>query len=479
LALSPRPLQARLALILLILAAVLVSLGRALAAPFLFSVAYRCAHRRAVAFGAGLVLGITAGASLEGLPRLGLPAEAVRGISGIMAEDPRETSTGRGMGRLDLRGASGAGGLRATAQGRVLVFFPAEALPRLRDFGRGAEVFVEGDFVKGDTAQNSGGFGNGEPLFRARSVHIVKGAPAWEQWRTGARLAILDKLEGHAWGGLGAALILGVKDSLDGDLAKKYQEAGCAHVLALSGMHLAIVAAIVAFFLRRPLGLKAAAVAGSVFILLYVALIGVQPSLERSAIMYLLGAAAILGFLPRQPLSLLAMAFIIQIVLRPDSGTSISFILSYLALAGILTVGEFLHGLLRGRVPEFIASPLSASLGAYVATQAVVAGAFGIVRPVGILAGLVIVPLTTAFMVGAMAALALGFVAPVSAGLLGAGLDILYRLLDALVSLAAMTPGIAAHGWARELVLALLTIGLCLYPGYPYSKRRLSLAPFN
>jgi competence protein ComEC len=377
------------------------------------------------------------------------------------------------MGWLDLRGVTGSGFLRTTARGRVLVFFPAEALPRLQDFGRGAEVFVEGDF-----AESSGSF-SGPPMFRAAGVHIVTPAPAWEQLRTGVRLAILDKLEGHIWGGLGAALLLGMKDNLDGALAQKYQFAGCSHVLALSGMHLAIVAALVAFFLRKPLGLKAASIVGVGLILLYVSLIGVQPSLERAAILYLLGTIAVLGFFPKQPLSLLAMAFLIQIAIRPSSGTSISFMLSYLALAGILTMGEFFHTILRGRMPELLARPLSASLGAYLATQAVVAASFGIARPVGLLAGLLIIPLTTVFMIGAMAALALSFIAPFLVNSIGVGLSLVYSLLDYTVSLAAMVPGVAVNGWGRELCLSLLIAALCLFVGLPYTIRRQNLAPFT
>jgi competence protein ComEC len=470
----PAAFRPRCVLVLLLFAVALASLIRVLAlgwgspAPGFF----RGAHRRALALAAGLVLGIaaSAAASLESVPCLGLPPEEVRGIAGILDEDPRETRGGRGLGYLALRGVTGAEGLRASARGRVLVFFPPEALPRLRDFGRGAEVFVEGGFVPED-----GGSGG---LFRARSTHVVSPATAWEQRRTGVRLALLEKLEGHSWGGLGAALILGVKDNLDSGLARSYREAGCSHVLALSGMHLAIVGALAAFFLRKPLGIKAAAALGAALILLYVGLIGVQPSLERSAIMYLLGAAAVVGFLPRQPLALLAMTFVIQLIVRPSSGNSISFILSYLALVGILTMGEFLHGLLRGRVPEFLASPLSASLGAYLATQAVAAG-FGVVRPVGILAGLVIVPLTTVFMIAVIAALPISFIAPFLTPYLGTALSLYYVLLERVVSLAALVPGFAANGWARELALTLLAAGFCLYPGYPYSIRRRSIAPFS
>jgi competence protein ComEC len=476
----PAELHPRWVLILLPFLAGLTALGRVLAlglpgaSPGFFRWAEPGAGcpalRRVHALAGGLILGtVAAAASLESAPRPGLPVEAVRGIAGVLEEDPRESLRGSGMAVVALRVVAGAEGLRASARGRVLVFFPGEALPRLRDFGRGAEVFVEGGFVLGGPGQDI--------LFRARSTHIVKAASAWEQRRTGIRLALLEKLEGHSWGGLGAALLLGVKDDLDSGLAKKFQDAGCSHVLALSGMHLAIVAALAAFFLRRPLGLKAAAALGAVLILLYVGLIGVQPSLERAAIMCVLGAAALVGFLPRQPLSLLGMAFIIQLLLRPAAGTSLSFILSYLALAGILTMGECIHAMLRGRIPEFLASPLSASLGAYLATQTV-ATVFGVVRPVGALAGLVVVPLATVFMIAVIAAMPVSFVAPFLMPYLDMPLGLLYALLDRVVSLAALAPGLVARGWARELILTLLAGGLCLFPGSSYNEGRRSLAPF-
>jgi competence protein ComEC len=274
-------------------------------------------------------------------------------------------------------------------------------------------------------------------------------------------------------------LLLGVRDNLDSELAKAYQYAGCPHVLALSGMHLAIVSAVVAFFLKKPLGLRAAAITGAAFIVFYVILVGAQPSLVRSAIMYLLGTCAVLGTLPKRPLELLAMSFLIQLMISPDSGDSLSFILSYLALAGILTIGESMQPVFRGRLPAFLAQPLAASLGAFIATMAVTAGSFGILRPVGIAAGLVIVPLTSLFMIAAMAVLALDFFVPFLAQPLGFVLTLVYDVLDRLVSLAALAPGIPAPGRAAEIGLSLGVAALWVILGNRHKQSRNSLAPFT
>jgi competence protein ComEC len=256
------------------------------------------------------------------------------------------------------------------------------------------------------------------------------------------------------------ALLLGIRDNLDAGVSDLYQKAGSSHILALSGMHLAILSALIAFCLKKPLGLRAASLAGAVFIILYVFLVGSQPSLVRAAIMYLLGTLAVLGTLPKSPGLLLGLSFIIQIALRPASGLSVSFLLSYSALAGILSAGEALHHVFRGKLPEALLQPLTASLGAFLATAGITAFFFGTLRPVGIVAGLFIVPLTSLFMTAALAWLALDFIIPPLAALLGRGLALLYGFMDYLVSLAAEAPGMPVF---RLLPVFALSLGLLVF----------------
>jgi competence protein ComEC len=431
-------------------------------------------------FSLGLALGLGAGGSVSRRISFGIPEETVAGLSGILLDDPRTVSGGRGLGTLSLENASGGGGIRTSARGRLSVFFPDETLPRLREFGRGSRVYVEGLLVSGG---NKAPLSGGENLlFRASSVHVVKPAPALEQFRTGLRLGLFGRFnsgpgsagDGRGWGGLALALLLGIRDNLDHDLAGRYQRAGSSHILALSGMHLAIISALIAFFLRRPLGLKAAAVLGALFIFFYVFLVGPQPSLIRSAVMYLLGTLAVLGALPKSPGILLGLSFLVQISLWPDSGLSISFILSYLALGGILTVGAALDKMLRGKIPEILLQPLSASLGAFLATAGVTAFFFGTLRPAGIGAGLIIVPLTTIFMILSLAWLALGLFFPPLAALLGRGLSLLYGLMDSLISLAAEVPGIPASRpfWILGLSLGFSVLVIWFGNFYGAQKRR-------
>jgi competence protein ComEC len=437
------------------------------------------------ALAAGLFLGFGAANAagmgiIRGVIRLGLEEKKVIGLRGILQDDPRSLSGGRGLSYLELEGAAGTGGLRTSAGGTALVFFPAETLSRLQGFGRGCEVYVEGGFLSPSISPPE------VPPFRSLSVHVLKPAPAREQFRTALRLRLIENFsrlssgEGlRPYGGLSLALLLGVRDNLDTGFAQMYRDAGCSHVLALSGMHLAVVSSIIAFFLRKPLGRRAAAVLGAFFIILYVLLVGPQPSLVRAALMYLLGALAIWGALPRRPLLLLAQAFLLQIIMEPVSGYTISFILSYLALAGILILGGTIGELFRGKLPQALAQGLAASLGAFIATGAVTAFFFGTIHPAGILAGLVIVPLTTLFMVLSLGVLTIDFIVPFLAGPVSRLLSLLYGVLEYLVSLASRVPAFPVSSLFPVLIFSgAAAVSLFLLKNF-YIIRRQRLAPFD
>ena len=434
----------------------------------------RLAGRCAAAFAVGLALGISAGSAAAPDLKLGIPENSVRAVSGALLEDPRIVSGGRAMALLSLREASGTGSARVSARGELPVFFPEESAGRLREFGRGSVVFAEGLLRANKSAAARTPY-----LFSAQSAHVVQPAPALERFRTGIRLDLIRRFgsaaknagsggnavseDAASWGGLGLALLLGIRDNLDSGLSALYRDAGCSYVLALSGMHLAVLAGIIALLLKKPLGKKPAAIAGALIIILYCFIVGPLPSLVRAALMYLLGTLAVLGALRRDGLSLLGMAFLIQIVIAPDAGFSLSFILSYLALAGILSAGEALNDLFRGILPAVLLRSLSASLGAFLATAGVTAYFFGTLRPVGMAAGLVLVPLTTVFMTAALIWLALNLVSPALSGFLHSPLSLLYDLMEKTVSLAARVPGIATARPGPVIALSLiLWLGIVL-----------------
>lgn len=411
----------------------------------------------AAALSAGLILGVCAASAGNSKVNLSIPENKITAIEGVLLDDPRIITGGRAIVTLSLRKLTTEGGLRSSSGGEITIFFPQESTEKLREFGRGTAVFSEGRLRSSETGWT----------FSANSMHIIKPASAIERMRTGIRLDLISRFDGKSWGGLALALLLGIRDNLDTNLAVMYRDAGCSYILALSGMHLAILAALIAFFLKKPLGLKTASIAGAVIISLYCFIVGPMPSLNRAALMYLLGVIAILGALPRKPLSILSLSFLIQIVISPTDGYSISFILSYLALAGILVIGQPLYSLLAGKAPDFLLQPISASCGAFLATAGITSFTFGIVIPMGIITGIVLVPLTTVFMTGSFVWLIFDLLS--FSGFFSLLLALLYNLMERIVTLAGSVPGISA---GRPFVILALSIALSLIIVVLEYKRR-------
>jgi len=408
----------------------------------------------------GLVLGFCAADSGQNKVAFGLPENKITGIEGVLTEDPRIISGGKAIVTVTLRKCAAGNSLRASGRGEIAVFISAENVERLKQFGRGTVVFVEGSLRSNE---------KGNWSLSAKSLHVVKQPPPIERMRTNIRLNLIKRFSGKQWGGLALALLLGIKDNLDTELAVMYRNSGLSYILALSGMHLAILAALITFLLKKPLGLKASAICGAAIILLYCFLVGSMPSLNRAAMMYLLGVLTVLGALPKKPLSILSLSFIIQIIATPSAGNSISFILSYLALIGILIIGKDLYSLFAGKAPDFLLQPLAMSCGAFLATAGVCGSAFGVLAPVGIITGLVMVPLTTVFMIGSIIWLVLDFLS--LSVLLNPPLSVLYKLMEVIASVSGKVPGISTG--ALSMLILSLALSL-LIVAFEY-RRRLSL----
>ncbi|MCL2196640.1 MAG: ComEC/Rec2 family competence protein [Treponema sp.] len=404
----------------------------------------------AAALAFGVVLGVCAANAGKNELKFGMAENKITAIEGVMLEDPRIVSSGSAMVSVSLRASTGSG-MKVSSKGEVTVFFQQESADKLKQFGRGTVVFAEGSFRSSQRGIS----------FSAKSLHIVKRAGALERMRTNIRLGLIKRFEKEKWGGLALALLLGVRDNLDNEFTAQYRNAGLSYILALSGMHLAIIAALISFLLRKPLGLNACAVTGAVIIVLYCLLVGPMPSLNRSALMYVLGVLAVIGALPKKSISILSLSFLIQIVITPAAGNTLSFILSYAALLGILITGKAFASIFTGKVPEFLLQPLSLSAGAFLATAGICSFVFGMIAPLGIITGLAVVPITTIFMIGSIIWLVLDFLS--ISFILSFPLFIAYRSMEIIASVAGNIPGITGNPALMLAMSIIISIAIIVY----------------
>lgn len=160
------------------------------------------------------------------------------------------------------------------------------------------------------------------------------------------------------------ALVVGQAGALPTQLRDAFATLGLSHLLAISGLHFGLVALCVYwvslrllslwpwFMLRCPVQKLAWLITVPV-LLVYGTVAGMSPSVQRSLIMVLALAAALILDRARKLYHALALAALIILVLNPSGIFELSFQLSFLAVLGILYVAPKLMSYLRLENQEF------------------------------------------------------------------------------------------------------------------------------
>lgn len=131
--------------------------------------------------------------------------------------------------------------------------------------------------------------------------------------------------------GLAKAIILGDKRGIDDGLRDKFSKVGLSHIVAISGMHISILSALVmGGLLLAGIARRKAFYAGVCFLILYITLIGMPASAMRAGLMgFLVLFAMHIGRLNKLVNSLVLagaiLLFINPRLLRDDIGFQLSF----------------------------------------------------------------------------------------------------------------------------------------------------------
>lgn len=140
-------------------------------------------------------------------------------------------------------------------------------------------------------------------------------------------------------GALPQALLLGERESLPEETVKGFRDAGAAHVLAVSGLHVGLLAAVLMIALRRFLSPKARFWVLFGFLLCYCALLGFPAPVTRASILLLIASFRRVVRRAADPLSALSAAFLLILLVWPLDLFSVSFQLSFCAVLGIVILG--------------------------------------------------------------------------------------------------------------------------------------------
>ncbi|TCZ66720.1 ComEC/Rec2 family competence protein [Roseicella aquatilis] len=274
----------------------------------------------------------------------------------------------------------------------------------------------------------SGLGGSGFAIGRAEVVPAGQGVPVLAALRTGIEARVAVALPGAA-GAVAQALLTGGQSAIPAADLAAMRDSGLAHLLSVSGLHIAIVMGVSFASLRLLLALvpclalrlpvkAVAAVAALGVGGLYMLLTGGAVPMQRSFAMAALATLALLT--GRRALSLRAWALAVAAVLlvQPDAVLGASFQMSFAAVLALIAGWEWL----RPRLPRAAGGGARwqrrlALAGFGIAATSVLAGAattpfglyhFGRLQLYGVAANALAVPLTSVLVMPAgMAAVAL------------------------------------------------------------------------
>lgn len=240
--------------------------------------------------------------------------------------------------------------------------------------------------------------------------------------------------------GILEGLSIGDVTKIDPVTEESLRRAGLSHLVAVSGSNVAIVLGAVALVCRR-LGLRLRIGAAAAALLIFVAVVGPEPSVLRAAFMGGVGLGAIAAGHRADPLHALGIAIIVLLCFRPAMAYSIGLHLSAAATAGIVLWTPSLRRRMR-RLPDFVAAPLAATFGAQIAVAPLLVLGFGEISLTAPIANLLAFP-----------AVPFGTILGLSAGLIGAPVPWLGSLFARVAAPAAhwilqVGDWLGTHEWA-------------------------------
>jgi competence protein ComEC len=254
-----------------------------------------------------------------------------------------------------------------------------------------------GNFVKGH-----GKFTPSRGFSKLTNVKVIETSPTILNKLFSFRNFLDERIQKACPGDIGemcSAITLGIRESLPSYMYKRFQSCGAAHLLAISGLHTGIVSIIIFLFLRTlQLKRNLALLISGIFVLVYAVLTGLRLPVMRASIMLMFFVIGETKEKNIDSLNTLSAAGIFIALLMPRSIFGISFQLSFIAVFSILIMFNILKEHLN-KIPnkwykQWIIIPFFLTLSAQLGTLPLVAYYFGYIPLIGLIANLVLIPLT-------------------------------------------------------------------------------------
>ncbi len=222
--------------------------------------------------------------------------------------------------------------------------------------------------------------------------------------------------------GLLEGILLGNDNNLPISTANAYRDTGTAHIIAISGFNMAILAALFSALFTKLTNRYWSLPLTALVLTVYALLVGASPSVVRAAIMAIVAFGGRLVGRKGSSLNALGLTAGIMCLINPHLPWDVSFQLSFMATLGLVLFAspmqDWLKILLTNRFSEETASrftgPVSEyflfTLAAQVTTLPVILLQFSQLSLTSLLANPLVLPVQPALLVGSLAATLMGMV---------------------------------------------------------------------
>ena len=198
-----------------------------------------------------------------------------------------------------------------------------------------------------------------------------------------------------------AAMALGDKSSLTKDLKETYSMTGASHILALSGLHLGIIYALLSLLVvgRRWQMITQVAIILSIWA--FVFLTGMSTSVVRSAIMLTVYALLAIGHRQKMSVNTLAFTAIVMLLVSPQALFDVGFQMSFMAVFSILLFTPLFYRpfsaeyLMTHRIIRWLWGMVAVSIAAQIGVAPLIAYYFGHFSCFFLLTNFIVIPAAT------------------------------------------------------------------------------------
>lgn len=233
-----------------------------------------------------------------------------------------------------------------------------------------------------------------------------------------------------------AATLTGEDGFVSRDTRQSFNNAGVAHILALSGTHVAVITMLLSLVLLplHAFGHRMLYNLAIVFMLwFYAGLTGLSPSVTRAVIMGSLFLIARALERTSSPFNSIAIAALLILIFDPAALFSLSFQLSFLAVTGIIAAGDITRGRFYSLHPalRFLIGAAIATIAATIATAPLIALHFHIFPLRFLLTNLVVTAILPLLLTSGLISYLLAALS-IPAQLPAAIVNLLYNLIESL-----------------------------------------------